>query len=146
MRTLISLATVVALAAGAADRRTSNQSADVAAVIQSEKALYAAVATGDKAAFEALTVPEGAWATPSGFVPMGPLADGLGAFAVARWSIENPRVLWSAGDSALLLYTRMGGGSFASRPFASMMLASTLWIKRGGKWLAVYHQESEDVP
>ena len=33
----------------------------------------------------------------------------------------------------------------AGSEFASLMLASTLWTKRGGKWVAVHHQESEYV-
>ena len=145
MRTLIVVAALVAIASAAPRPAASVQSVDEAAVIRSEKALYAAVAAGDKTAFQALTLPEGVWTTPTGFVPMRPLADGLGAFAVAKWTIENPHVIWSGDTSALLLYTRMGGGSYASRPFASIMLASTLWTKRNGTWLAVHHQETEDV-
>ena len=79
-------------------------------------------------------------------LPTGPLAGGLRAFELPKWSIENPHVVWTDGNSALLLYARTGGGSYDHRPFAPMMLASTLWTKRSGKWVAVHHQESENVP
>jgi len=112
-------------------------------VIANERALYDAVAKNDKAAFQSLILPEGIWATLTGFVPIGALANGLGEFEVPTWGIENPHVIWRDGNTALLLYSRTGGGSFGGRTFPATMLASTIWTKRNGKWLAVYHQESD---
>jgi hypothetical protein len=43
------------------------------------------------------------------------------------------------------LYVRTGGGTFRGQAFGHTTLVSTLWTKRNGKWLAVYHQESELV-
>jgi hypothetical protein len=86
-----------------------------ALIIQNERALYQAVAKADQAAFQSLTLPSGIWATPSGFVPLGPLAGGLSAFEVPTWEIDNPRVVWTDSESALLLYTRSGGREFRSR-------------------------------
>ena len=113
------------------------------ALIANERALLTAVAKNDKAAFQSLVEPDGVWATVTGFVPMGPLANGLTEFEMPNWTIENPRVVWTDGNAALLLYIRTGGGSFGGRTLPPMMLASTLWTKRAGKWLAVNHQESE---
>jgi hypothetical protein len=135
------LAAAAIAGAGASSTQGSNE-----ALITNERELYAAVAKGDTERFRALTLPEGIWTTPSSFVPMGPIAEGLRAFELPKWSIENPHVVWTDGNSALLLYVRTGGGSYDHRPFAPMMLASTLWTKRGGKWVAVHHQESENVP
>jgi hypothetical protein len=111
-------------------------------LIANERALYDAVAKRDKAAFQSLVLADGIWTTPTGFVPMGPLASALSEFEMSGWGIVNPRVVWTEGNSALVLYTRTGGGSFGGRTFSSMMLASTLWTRRAGKWLAVHHQES----
>ena len=146
MRKTIAVSAAVALASVALLRAASIQRGDEAAVIEREHALYAALAKGDKDAFRSLTLPEGVWTTPSGFVPMGPLGGGLSAFELPHWAIENPHVVWTDGSSALVLYVRTGGGSYDRRPFASMMLASTLWTKRGGTWLAVHHQETENIP
>jgi hypothetical protein len=124
----------------------ASQQASEAALIANERALYGALAKGDAERFRTLILPSGVWATPTGFVPMDRLAGGLEGFAVPQWGIENPHVVWTEGNSALVLYIRTGGGLFGDRPFAPMTLASTLWTKRGGKWLAVYHQESDDFP
>jgi hypothetical protein len=144
MKQLLALVSVLVLAVGAAYARAQNSTDTSAAlIIQKERALYESVAKADQAAFESLTLPSGVWAAPSSFFPLGPLASGLSAFDVPGWGIDNPRVVWTDNESALLLYIRTGGGSFDHRPFAPAMLASTLWTKRGGTWVAVYHQESE---
>jgi len=111
-------------------------------LIANERALFDAIARHDKAAFQALVAPDGIWATPTGFVPMNLLANGLDVFDVPKFGIENAHVIWTDGNAALLPYPRTGGGSFGGHPFASVMMASTLWTKRDGKWVAVYHQES----
>jgi hypothetical protein len=111
-------------------------------LIQNEHALYDAVAKADRERFQALVLPQGIWTTPSSFIPMGPLADGLRSFELPNWAIENPHVVWADGNAALLLYVRTGGGNFDHRPLAQTTLASTLWTKRSGKWVAVHHQES----
>ena len=132
---------VASALAGAASKQASETT-----LIANERALYEAVAKGDAEKFRSLVLSEGWWTTPSGWVPMGPLAGGLGAFELPKWGIENPHVVWTDGDSALVLYIRTGGGRYGERPLAAMNLASTLWTKRGGKWVAAYHQESEDIP
>ena len=136
-------AVVLAAVALAAQDKSAAAKQDSDTLIQNERALYDAIAKADKGAFQALVLPEGIWTTPSSFVPMGPLADGLRSFDLPKWGIENPRVVWTDGSSALLLYVRSGGGSFDHHAFAPMTLASTLWTKRSGKWVAVHHQESD---
>jgi len=146
MRTAIGAIAAVTLVAGTLAGAAAKQASE-ATLIANERALYEALAKGDAERFRTLTLPAGFWATPSGFVPIDRLvAGGLSVFELPRYSLENPRVVWTEGNSALVLYLRTGGGRFGDRPFAAMTLASTLWTKRDGKWLAVYHQESEDVP
>jgi hypothetical protein len=145
MRTAVGAIAAVTLVAGSLAGASAKQASE-ATLIANERALYEALAKHDAERFGALILPAGFWATPSGFVPMDRLAAWLSAFELPRWGIENPRVVWTEGNSALVLYVRTGGGRFGDRPFAAMTLASTLWTKRDGKWVAVYHQESEDTP
>jgi hypothetical protein len=112
-------------------------------LVANERALYDAVARADRLTFESLVLPDGVWTTPLGFTPMNLLADALGNFHIPKWGIENPRLIWSDDNSALLLYARTGGGTLGEQRFAANTLASTLWTKRNGKWLAVHHQETD---
>jgi hypothetical protein len=146
MRTIVGIlgAFVLALAATQAQENTAGKLDDATQklLISNEHSLYEAVANADKASFQSLVVPEGVWTTTSGFVPLGLLANGLEHFQLPKWSVENPRVTWTDGNSAMLLYTRRGGGTFSGQQSAETTLASTLWTKRDGKWLAVHHQET----
>jgi Domain of unknown function (DUF4440) len=64
------------------------------------------------------------------------LADGLGAFKLTTWDIVNPHVTWLGADSALVFYAWTGTGTFDEHPLAPTTLASTVWVKRNGKWRA----------
>ena len=148
MRTLGILLGVVALTLAAAEARQKPAPKDEATeklLIDNERALYEAAARRDGARFQSLVDPGGVWTTPSGFIPMNLLAGGLEGFQLPAWGAVNAHVIWTDGekDSALLLYTRTGGGTFGGHTVAPMMLASTLWTKRDGRWLAVHHQETE---
>src|SRR6266496_4259934 len=112
-------------------------------LIANEHALLEAVAKADKGTFQSLVLPEGVWTTKTGFIPLKLLVDGLGDFQVTKWDIVNPHVTWLDKDSAILLYSWMGTGTFQNQPLASITLASTVWTKRNGKWLAVHHQETD---
>jgi hypothetical protein len=112
-------------------------------LIANERALLDAVAKADEASYQSLILPEGVWTTKSGFVPMKLLADGLSNFKVTKWDIVNPRVAWLGDDSAIVTYAWTGAGTFSDLPLAPTTLASTVWVKRDGKWLAGHHQETD---
>jgi hypothetical protein len=116
-------------------------------LLDNERALYEAVANHDKPAFQARVVPEGTWASPTGFIPMRLLADSLDVYRLPEFGGQNVRVVWTdtTKDSALVMYGRSGGGSFGPQPIAQTVLVSTVWTKSDGKWLAVHHHESEVV-
>ncbi len=112
-------------------------------LIANEHALHDAVAKADKASFRSLVLPEGVWTTRQGFVPMELLVDGLDGFELTKWAVVNPRVTWLDEDSAVVHYAWTGTGTFHKQPLASTTLASTVWTRRQGKWLAVHHQQTD---
>lgn len=120
--------------------------ADEKMLIVNERALHAAVAKADMNSFLSLVLPEGVWTTKQGFVPMELFAKGgLEVFELTKWDIVNPHVIWLGQDAALVRYAWTGTGTFGHQPLAPMSLASTVWTKRNGKWLAVHHQQTELV-
>jgi hypothetical protein len=40
----------------------------------------------------------------------------------------------------------MGAGTYMGKPLSDTAYASTVWTERGGKWVAVFHQESDAAP
>lgn len=148
MRKSVLTLTVILLAIAVA-RAQENPDADKRAageklLIANERALRSAVAKGDKGAFLSLVVPEGIWATKRGFVPMELLAGGLDQIEVTKGDIFNSRVTWIDGNSAMLLYALTTIGP-DKQPLGPTTLVSTVWTKRGDRWLAVLHQETDLV-
>ena len=72
-----------------------------------------------------------------------PACGSLASFQLPKWGGDNLHVLWTDDNDALVCYVRTGGGSFDHRSFALTTLATTLWTKRNGKWLAIHHQETD---
>lgn len=137
----------LALAATYAQEKTGARLNDASddALVANERALQNAVAKADKAAFQSLVLAEGVWATKIGFIPMNLLADGLEDFQLAKWDMANPHVTRLDENSAIVLYAWTGTGTFHGQPVASTILASTVWTRRGGKWLAAHHQQTDLV-
>jgi hypothetical protein len=129
------------------ERTPKSDDATEKVLLDNERALYDAVAKRDKAAFQALVLPEGTWASPTGFVPVRLLVDSLDVFQLPTFGGQSFHVVWtdSNKESALVLYPRTGGGTFGHQPLAETVLVSTIWTKRNGTWVAVHHHESDVV-
>jgi len=112
------LTILLGLAVASGQERTPKSDATEKVLLDNERALYEAVAKRDKAAFQALVLPEGTWASPTGFVPVRLLVDSLDVFQLPAFGGQSLHVVWTDRnkDSALVLYPRTGGGTFANQP------------------------------
>ena len=68
--------------------------------------------------------------------------DGFQEITLTSSDIANPHVLWADSATAVVIYVWTGAGRMMNRPFAPK-IASTVWTKRGDKWFALYHHESD---
>ena len=151
MKRLACTVGVLALVAGAAFAQTppapaASGATDKAAVektlIALENRLNDAIARGDKATFQLLVAPDSVSADKVGFLPTSQFLQVFDRLKVTEWKIVTPQVLWIDGTSAIVTYSWTGAGTFMDQPLDSPVLASTVWTKRGTRWLAVYHQET----
>jgi hypothetical protein len=55
-------------------------------------------------------------------------------------------VLWVDDNTAVHYYRWTGKGTYMGQPVPSPVYASSVWTNRGGKWIAVYHQETAAMP
>lgn len=140
-------AVVLAVSLVHGQQTATSQPADTtdAVLIANERTLLDAVAKADKTSFSSLFLTDGVWTTKSGFVPAALLVNGLDAFKVTKWEIVNPHVTRLGAESAVVLYSWTGSGTYGNQPLAPVTLASTVWTRRNGKWLAVHHQETDLV-
>lgn len=116
------------------------------AIIANERKLMDALAKKDKAGFSALVTPDaigldsmmGVMKT-SDFIAM------LDQVNVTTWKISDEKVHWIDPNNAVIAYKWTGAGTFQGQKFPPAVWASTVWTKKGDKWLAAFHQESEIV-
>ena len=147
-KTLAILSSIVlALAVTDQPQKPATKAPDAleATLLANERALHAAVQNADKAAFSTLVIPEGVWANSTGFIPLNLLVNGLQGFPVPKWDIVNPHVIRLDENSAIVNYSWIETGSVQDRPLPPATIASTVWTRRNGKWLAALHQETEMV-
>lgn len=116
-------------------------------LVANERAVGDAFVKGNKAKVQELLADEGWSIDPMG----GPMATAevMKMFEqmskdmkITSWDISDTRTLWVDDNTAVLMYKWTGEGTYQGQPIPSPTWASTVWHRRGGRWQAVFHQES----
>ena len=64
---------------------------------------------------------------------------------VSRYSLDNTKVAMLSNDVALLTYRYTHDAVCGGHPEASPLWASTVYVRRGRRWLITFHQEIADA-
>jgi hypothetical protein len=122
---------------------TLDKPAMEAELLASEQKLNEVVAKSNMTGFKALVADTGWSVDQSGPVSALDFAKSLAQIKIEPgWTIAGSRVVWIDSNSAVVTYKWTGKGSAGGQPVPPVVFASTVWTKRGGKWVAVFHQES----
>ena len=114
------------------------------AIIANENKLMDALAKKDKAGFTAMVTPDAIGVdSMMGVMKTSDFAAMLDQVNVTSWKISDEKVHWIDPNNAVIAYKWTGAGTFQGQKFPSPVWASTVWTKKGDKWLAAFHQESE---
>ena len=113
------------------------------ALIANERKIGDALMKKDKDAFSALVALDGWSIDGNGFMKMSEFAGALDQLVLKSYTISEEKVSWVDPNTAVVAYKWTGSGTFAGQPFPSTVWASTVWAKKGDKWVAVFHQETE---
>jgi hypothetical protein len=65
---------------------------------------------------------------------------------LTKWDISDIHTMWIDPNAAVVTYKWTGSGTYQGQPLPSPVWCSTVWSKRNGKWMAVFHQESPAMP
>jgi hypothetical protein len=122
---------------------TPERSAPDKALIANENKVADALMKKDKAAFLSLVAADGWSVDGNGFMKTTELAGMLDQLVIKSYKISEEKVSWVDPNTAILGYKWTGSGTFAGQPFPATVYASTVWTKKGEKWVAVFHQETE---
>ena len=157
MRTLTTLLLAAAVSSavletGATLEARQNAPADRAAVektlIANEQKVSDAIAKGDVKTVQSLIAADGGSMSPEGFMATSEFLKFVasGQLKLTDSKLSDFRFTWADPNNTILSYTWTGKGTAMGQPVPPMMYASTLWTKRGGNWLAVYHHEALAMP
>jgi ketosteroid isomerase-like protein len=113
------------------------------ALIANENKIADALMKKDKAGFTALVTADGWSIDGNGFMKTSELAGMLDQLVIKSYKISEEKVSWVDPNTAIVAYKWTGSGTFGGQPFPSTVYASTVWSKKGDKWIAVFHQETE---
>jgi hypothetical protein len=111
-----------------------------------EQALHAAVQKGDQAAFKANIADDAMTMDGNGAMPIAEFLKVFGQFKVTSFAIDQSKVMFVNDTTAIHTYRWTGKGTMMGQPLPSPTMTSTVWVKRGGKWVAVFHQETLATP
>ena len=147
MRNRILAAVLVVFAFGAAVHgQAGSKAALEKALIDNENKINEAVAKNDVKTFLSLLAPEAVAGDTGGFMKASDFSKTIGQLKVTTWHIMDTKVVWADDKTAVVTYTWMGAGTYMKQPIPGTVYASTVWTERGGKWLAVFHQETAAAP
>jgi hypothetical protein len=117
------------------------------ALLANERSMLEALEKHDADAFKAMVVPD-AWSVDanglskvSDFVPMIP------QMSMTGWKVNDPKVVHVDAKTAIVTYLWTGTAMMPGMPTQDKpTYITTIWTKKDGKWLAIFHQETEAAP
>lgn len=112
-------------------------------LIANERKVLDAIAKSDKAAFQAMVTPTAQSADGGGFNKVSEFIAMLDQVKLASWTMSEEKVTWVDPTTAIVTYKLTSTGTFQGRPMPPVVYSSSVWTKKGDKWLAVFHHESE---
>jgi hypothetical protein len=121
------------------------------AIIAAERAIHESIVKGNVAGFKQQVAAD-SWAIDAmmGRMSTAEFIKSLDTITkdmkMESWDITDTQVIWADANSAVLTYKWSGKGTYQGQPIPSPVWASTVWTKRGGKWTAVFHQETIPMP
>jgi len=62
---------------------------------------------------------------------------------VNSFSLSDFSYMWLDRDTVVMTYTASQDATCEGKKQAGKVLATTIWQKKGGKWLSPFHQETE---
>jgi hypothetical protein len=141
-QSIIALALLTLLVTFALGQVKRNDSVE-AQIVALEKRAFEAWKNKDSRFFEDHMSEAGQYLDPNG---VGGKAQYVKAIIdnnckVNSYSLDNTKVTMLSKDVALLTYRYANDVVCGASPEPSPLWASTMYVKRGGKWLIAFHQE-----
>ncbi len=112
-------------------------------IISMERRAWEAVKARDTKTFSELFAADGLLVDAGGMTTRPAFFQSLPDLTITDYKLSDLKVTMIDKNTALITYRADSKGSFKGQPFPpNPAYTSTIWTKRGGKWVAIYHQET----
>ena len=111
------------------------------ALIAREKALWEAVKNGDAKGFKREFIADYAGVNEDGVHSLDDDVRQIGIVKLRSYSLNDLKVALPAGGTAVLTYKATVQGDYQGQDFSGDYYCMSVWVSRGGKWVAAAHSE-----
>jgi hypothetical protein len=109
----------------------------------SEKSLWEAFKNKKPEVFKRTLTADGFQIDAMGITANADIAAAIGACEIKDYALSDFKLTTISSSAALLTYKATTHGSCGGQPVPETVYTSTVWVNRGGKWQALFHQESQ---
>ena len=133
--------------ANSATPQASPASVSDADIIAQERQLLDALKAKNWDAFAAKLADDQIYVSGEGVYDKTQSVEGVKKTDFKEFTTSDMKVLKLDQDAAVLTYTNVAKGTYEGKPLPDTPSRdTTIWVNRGGKWLAVFHQETYAQP
>ena len=111
-------------------------------IMAQERAGLDALKTGDLTTFGASTAEDAVFVDAHGPATKAEVMEHTAEFRLHDYSMADVRFIPLSATSGLIVYTLTESGSSHGKDFSACVHVSSLWLKRDGKWLCQFSQET----
>ncbi|HEV2386464.1 MAG TPA: nuclear transport factor 2 family protein [Candidatus Acidoferrales bacterium] len=113
------------------------------AVIGNEKAVWESVRAKNVALFNRLVADDARIIFDTGILSKADFLRSLPERTITAYSLADFEALRPNADTVILIYRATRSGTFRGKPFPPESVhEATVWVLRGGRWVAVLNQET----
>jgi hypothetical protein len=111
-------------------------------IVAQERAGLDALKTGDLTTFGVSTAEEAIFVDAHGPATKAEVMEHTAEFRLHDYTMTDVRFLPLSTQSGLIVYTLAESGTSHGKDFTARVHVSSLWLKRDGKWLCAFSQET----
>lgn len=108
-----------------------------------EKTLWEAFKNKKAEVFNRTLTADGFQIDASGVTAKADIAKGMSECDIKDYSLSDFKLTSIDASASLLTYKGTQHGTCGGQAVPETVYASTVWVNRGGKWQALFHQESQ---
>jgi Domain of unknown function (DUF4440) len=137
---LIIVAVMLGLSVGHA--RPATEDSLQTQIVAREREELDSLKTGDAQTFAGLLADEAVFVDSRGTAGKAEVVSHVTDFRLLEYSLEEVRFVPLSEKSGIIAYKLIQKGSSHGHEFTATAYASAVWVKREGKWVCVFSQET----